>query len=163
MGSADDRGRKRPVTNGACWRRLRRCHNLSRSHLTELAPKSGRLLSVSSLDCRISPRVSIPACESAFEIRVGKRTLSIGVSSGKSADGSNIESNAFVKSGKSRLSRSELFADNHTNRTDAPTSCETSTFTSSTHMKYSAPAPGRSLGFENASALVIAGPRISIP
>jgi hypothetical protein len=78
----------------AHWHRAKKgrvCfHSRSLSHRTEPRPRSWKLSSVASFDSRISPSVRKPALESALKIRVGNRTATIGVSSGKSAEGSSM-------------------------------------------------------------------------
>jgi hypothetical protein len=62
----------------------------ARNHLTDLGPRFGMLANVSSVVSRRSPIVFSPANFTALRIRVGKRTISTGVSFGRSGPRSNI-------------------------------------------------------------------------
>jgi hypothetical protein len=61
-----------------------------RNHLIDPGPRFGMLANVSSVVPRRSPIVFSPANFAAFRIRVGKRTISTAVSSGRSGPRSNI-------------------------------------------------------------------------
>src|SRR5438045_6868279 len=67
----------------------------ARNHLTDPGPRFGMLANVSSVVSRRSPIVFSPAYFAAFRIRVGKRTISIKVSSGRSGPRSNISQRHF--------------------------------------------------------------------
>ena len=69
--------------------------SFSRSHFTETDPTSGKLISASSLNSLISPIVRTPTFVSELYILVGNRTVSWGVSSGKSGEGSKSSIMSF--------------------------------------------------------------------
>ena len=68
----------------------RRSLSCARNHLTDPGPRFGMLANASSVVSRISPIVFSPANFTAFRIRVGNRTISTKVSSGRSGPRSSI-------------------------------------------------------------------------
>ena len=80
--------------------------SFARSHLTDPGPRFGMLANISSVVSRRSPIVFSPANFTAFRIRVGKRTISTRVSSGRSDSRSNILSPIYFALTLSPRSRS---------------------------------------------------------